>query len=179
MTEAELPLVLGAGMLAAVNPCGFALLPAYLSLLVLGDNIRRRRAAVRRVLGLTAAMTLGFVAVFGIFGLVISPIASGVQRYLPWVTVVVGGAQVAGGGWLPSGRSLPTFGWSPRGPKICRRLVSIVAFGAAYAMASLTCSTATFLAPVDTSFCWCWLAGRRPRWAARSRWNDGSESAVL
>jgi cytochrome c-type biogenesis protein len=34
MTGAELALALGAGMLAAVNPCGFALLPAYLSLLV-------------------------------------------------------------------------------------------------------------------------------------------------
>jgi cytochrome c-type biogenesis protein len=97
-------------------------------------------------------MTLRFVAVFGIFGLVISPIASGVQRYLPWVTVVVGGALVAGGIWLLSGRSLPTFGWSLRGPKIGRRLVSIVAFGAAYAMASLTCSIAPFLALVVDSF---------------------------
>jgi cytochrome c-type biogenesis protein len=41
MTEAELTLALGAGTLAAVNPSGLALLPAYLSLLVLGDNIRR------------------------------------------------------------------------------------------------------------------------------------------
>lgn len=111
MTEAELPLALGAGMLAAVNPCGFALLPAYLSLLVLGDNIRRRRAAVRRVLGLTAAMTLGFVAVFGVFGLVISPIASGVQRYLSWVTVVavVRRSQEVFG-CLPAGRFPPLAG---------------------------------------------------------------------
>jgi cytochrome c-type biogenesis protein len=94
MSEAELALALGAGMLAAVNPCGFALLPAYLSLLVLGDGsaepvearMQSRSAAVVRALVLTAAMTAGFVAVFGIFGLVISPIASGIQRYLPWVT---------------------------------------------------------------------------------------------
>ena len=97
MTEAELALALGAGMLAAVNPCGFALLPAYLSLLVIGDDSPSRGAAARRALALTAAMTAGFVAVFGIFGLVISPIASAVQRYLPWVTVVVGCALVAGG----------------------------------------------------------------------------------
>jgi cytochrome c-type biogenesis protein len=97
-------------------------------------------------------MTLRFVAVFGTFGLVTSPSASGVQRYLPWVTVVVGGALVAGGIWLLSGRSLPTFGWSLRGPKIGPRLVSIVAFGAAYAQASLTCSIAPFLALVVASF---------------------------
>jgi cytochrome c-type biogenesis protein len=149
MTEVELTLALGAGMLAAVNPCGFALLPAYLSLLVLNEESSSLRAAVRRALIFTAAMTAGFVAVFGVFGLVISPIASAVQRYLPWVTVVVGCALVAGGIWLLAGRSLPTFGFSPRGPKISRRLASVVAFGAAYALASLICSIAPFLAP------WC------------------------
>ncbi|HKX14398.1 MAG TPA: cytochrome c biogenesis CcdA family protein [Propionibacteriaceae bacterium] len=152
MTEAELALALGAGMLAAVNPCGFALLPAYLSLFVLDDDSPSRWAAVRRALALTAAMTAGFVAVFGVFGLVISPIASAVQRYLPWVTVAVGFALVAGGIWLLAGHSLPTFGFSPRGPKISRRLVSVVAFGAAYAVASLTCSIAPFLALVVASF---------------------------
>jgi cytochrome c-type biogenesis protein len=152
MTGAELALALGAGMLAAVNPCGFALLPAYLSLLVLDDENSSRWAAVGRALVLTAAMTAGFVAVFGVFGLVISPIASAVQRYLPWVTVAVGSALLAGGIWLLAGRSLPTFGFSPRGPKISRRLVSVVAFGAAYALASLTCSIAPFLALVVASF---------------------------
>lgn len=38
MTDLPLALALGGGMLAAVNPCGFALLPAYLSLLVLSDD---------------------------------------------------------------------------------------------------------------------------------------------
>jgi hypothetical protein len=38
MGQAPLALALAAGMLAAVNPCGFALLPAYLSLLVVGDT---------------------------------------------------------------------------------------------------------------------------------------------
>ncbi len=60
-------------MLAAVNPCGFALLPACLSLLVLGDDAptpprsRLRSsgapiAAVGRALAATAAMTAGFTA---------------------------------------------------------------------------------------------------------------------
>ena len=62
---------------------------------------------------LTFAMTLGFVAVFGIFGLVIAPVASGVEAYLPWVTVLIGVIVVLLGVWLLSGRSLPTFGWSP------------------------------------------------------------------
>ena len=139
-------------MLAAINPCGFALLPAYLSLLVLDDERPSRWAAVGRALALTAAMTAGFVLVFGVFGLVITPIAAGVQRYLPRVTVVVGCALVTGGIWLLAGRSLPAFGWRPRGPKISRSLISMVAFGAAYGMASLTCTIAPFLAVVVASF---------------------------
>ena len=112
-------------MVAAINPCGFALLPAYLSLLVLGDDSREPAAAVGRALALTGAMTLGFVAVFGIFGLVIAPVAAGVQRYLPWVTVVLGLCSCCCSAvWLVAGRSLPTIGWSPRGPELTRRLAS-------------------------------------------------------
>ena len=164
MSEAEFALAVGAGMLAAVNPWGFALLPTYLSLLVLGDGpgtmraepvearTQSRSAAVVRALSLTAAMTAGFVAVFGIFGLVISPIASGIQRYLPWVTAVVGVALVAGGIWLLTGRSLPMFSLGARGSKVGRGLVPMVTFGAAYATASLTCSIGPFLALVVASF---------------------------
>jgi cytochrome c-type biogenesis protein len=90
-------------MVAAINPCGFALLPAYLSLLVIGDSAGSRRSAVGRALAFTGAMTLGFVAVFGIFGLVIAPVAAGVQRYLPWVTVVLGAVGAACGCVLDGG----------------------------------------------------------------------------
>ncbi|MEV1144506.1 hypothetical protein AB0I76_12585, partial [Micromonospora sp. NPDC049799] len=48
MTDAPYGLALGAGLLAAVNPCGFALLPAYLSMLVLGDGPADRRGPLGR-----------------------------------------------------------------------------------------------------------------------------------
>jgi len=151
MTEGLLALALGAGMVAAVNPCGFALLPAYLSLVVLDDGGGSRRAAVGRALALTGALTLGFVAVFGVFGLVIAPIAVGVERYLPWVTVALGLLLVLLGGWLLAGRTLPNVGWSPQGPRLTRRLASMVGFGAAYALASLSCTIGPFLAVVVAS----------------------------
>jgi len=152
MTGGLLALALGAGMVAAINPCGFALLPAYLSLVVLGEGGTSRRAAVGRALTLTGALTLGFVAVFGIFGLVIAPVAAGVQQYLPWVTVVVGILLLALGAWLLAGRTLPTIGWNPRGPHLTLRLGPMVGFGAAYALASLTCTVGPFLAIVVASF---------------------------
>ncbi len=61
-----------AGTVATVNPCGFALLPAYLSyFLGLGDDRRGSGESanpVLRALAVSAAVTLGFVVVFGVMG---------------------------------------------------------------------------------------------------------------
>ena len=62
-------LAFGAGLVAALNPCGFAMLPAYLALVVQGENVGRR-AAVGRAVTATAAMALGFLTVFGGFGII-------------------------------------------------------------------------------------------------------------
>ncbi len=150
--SSDLLLALTAGMLAAVNPCGFALLPAYLSLLIVDADDAGRGAAVRRALVSTGCLTIGFVAVFAVFGLVVAPLAAGIQQYLPYVTVVLGILLVLAGVWLLIGRSLPAFGWSPRGPQLRRRAGSMIGFGASYAIASLTCTIAPFLAVVVTSF---------------------------
>ena len=151
-------LALAAGMLAAANPCGFALLPAYLSLLVVGDdNVGARPrshgpgrpAAAARALVLTAAMTLGFAVVFGVFGLVISPVAGSAQQHLPWFGVAVGLLLAGMGGWLLAGRHLPSFGLTlRRGPAVTRSVPSMVLFGVAYALTSLTCTIGPFLAVV-------------------------------
>jgi cytochrome c-type biogenesis protein len=146
-------LALAAGTLAAVNPCGFALLPAYLSFLIVGDGGAGRGAAVGRALAATAAMTAGFAAVFGAFGLVIAPLAGTVQRHLPWVTVGMGVLLVGLGGWLLAGRTLPGLGLAvSRGPVARRSLPSMALFGAAYAVASLSCTIGPFTAIVVTSF---------------------------
>ncbi|WP_020388690.1 cytochrome c biogenesis CcdA family protein [Kribbella catacumbae] len=153
MPDGLLAIALGAGMLAAVNPCGFALLPAYLSLLVTGDQPPNRATAVGRALLLTAGMTLGFAAVFGVFGLAVAPVASSVQRYLPWFTIGLGLLLAGLGAWLLTGRPLPTLAFHRRGPaKLTRSLRSMIAFGASYAIASLSCTIAPFLAVVVSSF---------------------------
>ncbi|MEO6512313.1 MAG: cytochrome c biogenesis protein CcdA [Nocardioides sp.] len=150
MDTGALSLALGAGLLAAVNPCGFALLPAYLGMLVAdgpGDTV----AAVGRALRLTAAMTLGFAAVFLLFGLVVVPAAASVQEYLPWVTLTFGVLVAMAGVWLLSGRSLPVPRWRPRGFGPSGSTLGMVGFGASYALASVTCTIAPFLAVVASS----------------------------
>ncbi|MFC0528401.1 cytochrome c biogenesis CcdA family protein [Phytohabitans kaempferiae] len=148
MTQTTLVLALTAGMLAAVNPCGFALLPAYLSLLVAGESTGD---TVWRALTSTAALTAGFVAVFGAFGLAVAPAAGWIQQRLPWLTVGLGVLLVAVGGWLAAGRALPAPWRGPRAPELRRTLPSMALFGAAYAAASLSCTVGPFLAIVVVS----------------------------
>jgi cytochrome c biogenesis protein CcdA len=136
-----LALALTAGMLAAVNPCGFALLPAYLSVLVARDP-------GGGPIFCTAALTLGFVSVFGAFGLVLAPAAGWLSPRLPWLTVVFGAGLALTGVWLLAGRSLP--GPRLRTPRLTGSAWSMVLFGMAYAVASLGCAAGPFLAIVVT-----------------------------
>ncbi|WP_129663593.1 cytochrome c biogenesis CcdA family protein [Phytoactinopolyspora endophytica] len=147
-------LAVAAGMLAVVNPCGFALLPAYASMLVVGKDSPTQAAAIGRALAFAGAMTGGFVAVFGVFGLLLTVAAntSGVQRYLPWFTLVLGVLLVGLGGWLLAGRDLPGLRLNVSGPALTRSAPSMAMFGVAYATASLSCTLAPFLATVVASF---------------------------
>ena len=144
-------LAFAAGMVAAFNPCGFAMLPAYLMLVVQrGDG--GRLDAVGRALAATAAMALGFLTVFGLFGLLTVSVASTVQRYLPYVTVLVGIVLVALGVWLLSGRELAIRSaargarWVPTA-----RVGSMYGYGVGYAIASLSCTIGPFLAVTGSS----------------------------
>jgi cytochrome c biogenesis protein CcdA len=146
-----LGLAFAAGMVAAFNPCGFAMLPAYLMLVIQREE-GRPTAAVGRALVASAAMALGFVAVFGLFGLLTLSVASAVQRYLPYGTVVIGVVLVALGIWLLAGRELP--GWSMgKGARWAptARMGSMFGYGVGYALASLSCTVGPFLAVTGSS----------------------------
>lgn len=146
MHQELVALAFGAGLVAALNPCGFAMLPAYLALVVRGERAGQL-AAVGRALAATAAMAAGFVAVFGSFGLLTVSAAATVQRYLPYITVAIGIALVALGVWLLIGREFivsapkPSARWAPTA-----RLGSMFTYGLSYAVASLSCTIAPFLA---------------------------------
>lgn len=153
MDTATLGFALSAGLVAAVNPCGFAMLPAYLALVVLGEGTERSHTtAMARALAATAAMTLGFLLVFGTFGLVVAPLASQVQQYLPAVTVVIGAALIGLGVWLVSGRELTVLLPKFAGGAPTAQLGSMLGYGIAYAIASLSCTIGPFLAVTGTTF---------------------------
>lgn len=149
MQQDLLGLAFAAGLVAALNPCGFAMLPAYLALVVRGSS-GGGVAAVGRALAATAGMTLGFLAVFGVFGVLTVSLASTVQQYMPFVTVLIGIALVALGIWLLAGRELSLLlpnrlgrraSWAPTSA-----LGSMFGYGVGYAVASLSCTIGPFLA---------------------------------
>ncbi len=107
-------LAFAAGMVAAFNPCGFAMLPAYLTFVVQREG-GTQAAAVGRALGATAAMALGFLAVFGSFGLLTVSVAARCSATCRYVTLVVGVSLVALGIWLLLGRELTVAARSGRG----------------------------------------------------------------
>jgi cytochrome c-type biogenesis protein len=140
------------GLVAAVNPCGFAMLPAYLSyfLGLEGDDDADR--SVLRALSVGLTVTAGFVAVFAIIGYVIENVSDEVRDKLPHATIVIGIGLVALAvamlmGYQPILR-LPKF---QKGTG-SRELWSMFLFGVSYAVASLSCTIATFLALTTTTF---------------------------
>ncbi|KWX67769.1 cytochrome c biogenesis CcdA family protein [Mycobacterium sp. NAZ190054] len=141
-------LAFAAGLVAALNPCGFAMLPAYLALVVRGTG-SRVPAAVGRAVSATVVMSLGFLTVFAAFGLLTVAVASAVQQYMPYVTVTIGSVLVLLGVWLSSGRELsmvrPGRG-SGAGSAPTSRLGSMFGYGVGYAVASLSCTVGPFLA---------------------------------
>ncbi|PZS21882.1 MAG: hypothetical protein DLM61_27280 [Pseudonocardiales bacterium] len=153
MDPQTLGFALAAGLVAALNPCGFSMLPAYLALVVVGDGEQRGRgAAVGRALGATAVMALGFLVVFGTFGLLIAPLTSSVQQYLPAVTVLIGAAMVGLGIWMLTGRELTVVLPKLRRGAPTAQLSSMFGYGLAYAIASLSCTIGPFLAVTSTTF---------------------------
>lgn len=152
MLEGPFALAFGAGMVATINPCGFAMLPAYLSYFVGTDEPERRERSLGRAAVVGGAVTAGFVVVFGIVGTIISNVSRALLDYVPYVTVAIGIALVVLAVAM-------LFGFEPvlRLPKLdkgtgSRELGSMFVFGVSYAIASLGCTIGPFLSVTATTF---------------------------
>jgi cytochrome c-type biogenesis protein len=143
-----------AGMLAAVNPCGFALLPGYLGL-YLGESVDAASPARRlgRALGVAGTVSAAFVLTFGAAGLLLTTAGAALGAALPLVGLAVGLGLAAAGAYLLSGGTLA----SSIGDRAAARLAGAArtpgyrgyaAYGFAYAAASLGCALPIFLTVV-------------------------------
>ena len=147
-----------AGVVASVNPCGFAMLPAYLGL-YLSDGKAQERGAVsrlRRAVLVGAAVTAGFVLMFAVVGVPIGLGARGLVDVFPWVGLAIGVVLTAAGAYLLSGGKL----YSSLAVRISARVGNPASngvrgyftFGIAYGTASLSCTLPIFLAVIGGTF---------------------------
>ena len=147
---------LAAGMASAVNPCGFAMLPAYLGL-YLGSNLAEEQrpgiaAGMLRGLTVGGAVSAGFIVLFGIVGGAIGLSASFISDLLPWLGLLIGAALVGAGAWMVAGGKLYT-GLAARaadrlGNPNTVSIRSFFTFGLSYGTASLSCTLPIFIAVV-------------------------------
>lgn len=151
------------GLVAAFNPCGCALLPAYLSYFLglesrgSGADDVSSTALMRVVLrGIVVGLTLtaGFVLVFGAFGLLFETVLSQgtILERIGYVTIVIGIVMVAIGVWMLTGRDI-----NLRLPRLSRGgdsrgIASVFMFGISYAVVSLSCTIGLFIAAVAATF---------------------------
>jgi cytochrome c-type biogenesis protein len=134
------------GLLAAVNPCGFVLLPTYLLYFLGMENLRpgAERSSIRRALTVGLAVSAGFMLVFVVIGVVYKWSTSWFVDKSPWISLAIGLALVVLGIAMVFGFRIPF-----TTPKLDigrrdRTVRSMFVFGIAYAVASIGCTIGLF-----------------------------------
>jgi cytochrome c biogenesis protein CcdA len=149
----------GAGMVSTVNPCGFSLLPAYLSLYLSGrdDGTASSHPLLKgcKALLIGTAVTLGFTVLFSLVGVIIWAGGYILMQYLPWLGLLIGAILICLGLFLLAGKSVHT--------ALPARLANLIGnpasqgfntyflFGIGYGMASLGCTLPIFLVVVGSA----------------------------
>lgn len=150
-----------AGMVSSVNPCGFAMLPAYLGLyLSESDAVGAGESSVGtrllRALLIGGTVSVGFVVLFAAVGTPIGFGARGIADAFPWIGLIIGVLLVVAGAYLLSGGKLyNNFAASISarfGNANSKSVRSYFMFGLAYGTASLSCTLPIFLAVIGGTF---------------------------
>lgn len=153
MDLGPLTLALAAGGLSTINPCGFAMLPAYLTFYVGADDDQLPSATSRTAQGLKTGLmvTAGFLLVFGLVGLPITYGATRIVRTIPWIGMALGVTLLAVGIATFFGRKISMTINNPIRPEQNRKPQTMFLFGIGYGIASLGCTLPVFLAVIGAS----------------------------
>jgi cytochrome c-type biogenesis protein len=140
------------GMVAAVNPCGFILLPTYLMyfLGLQGVAPGSQRASIRRALLVSAAVSTGFLSVFLVAGIISYNFTNWINENAKYATGLIGVGLLVLGVAMLFGYKLPfmtpNINAGSDGPE--RTMRAMFVFGIAYAVASIGCTIGLFIATV-------------------------------
>lgn len=155
MDQLNFAFAFSAGMLATINPCGWAMLPAFVSY-YLGSRQEgyEEKPFVARLwdgLMLGLLVTAGFLVIFGGAGIAISSGLRVIVQWMPFVALLVGIALTLLGIWLLAGKSIPFSLPALKVDLQSRNPRTAFLFGIAYALASLGCTLPIFLVVVGSS----------------------------
>jgi cytochrome c-type biogenesis protein len=148
-----LTIALAAGGLSVLNPCGFPLLPAFLSFYLGAEEERLPSAPTRVLQGVLvgALVAAGFLGVFALVGLPVGFGVGAVADAVDWVGLATGVGLALAGVAALAGRRLHL----PAVPAIRarreRRIGAMLLFGVGYGAASLGCTLPILLALVGAS----------------------------
>src|SRR5262245_11052414 len=153
MNTVPVSVALVAGGLAVVNPCGFPLLPAFLSFYLGADEDQLPSAPTRVLQGLLVGglVTVGFLGLFAAVGLPISLGVSALSDAVPWAGIATGVLLVLVGLFALADVRVPV----PVNLRVRvvreRRAGAMLLFGVGYGAASLGCTLPLFLTLVGVS----------------------------
>ena len=150
MIEAPLAVAFAAGLVAIMNPCGFAMLPAYLSYFIgTGhEDAVSRPEALRRALVVGGVMSLSFLLIFGITGIAITAGFRAVIDWIPYIALGIGGLVALLGVAMSFGYELRVGLPKAKSANKDNSLRSVFVFGLSYGAASLSCTLPVFLSVV-------------------------------
>ncbi|MGW4058592.1 cytochrome c biogenesis CcdA family protein [Amycolatopsis sp. NPDC004747] len=142
-----------AGGLAILNPCGFAMLPAFLSLYVGAQEEKLPRAGSRAVQGILVGLlvTAGFLAVFAVIGIPITLGVGQIATAIPWIGFALGIVMAAVAVATLAGKRLELPIRTGRLRSERRNPAAMLYFGLGYGLASLSCTLPIFLVVIGAS----------------------------
>lgn len=146
-------IALTAGGLAVLNPCGFPLLPAFLSYYLGADERRLPPAPTRALQGVAVGGLVagGFVGFFTAVALPIGYGAGALAAAVPWLGLATGALLALAGLAAVAGARIALPLHLHLRPRRERRAAAMLLFGVAYGAASLGCTLPIFLTLVATS----------------------------
>jgi cytochrome c biogenesis protein CcdA len=145
-----------AGMVASVNPCGFLMLPTYISyhLGTQEEGYYEQPVAKRglNALALGLVATAGFLVILAAVGIVVAAGGQWLISVFPYAGLAIGAAMAGLGLWLLiTHRTLGIMAASRVTVSPQRNLRNVFLFGIAYATGSLSCTLPIFLVVVGSS----------------------------
>ena len=145
-----------AGVVSAVNPCGFAMLPAYLGL-YMSTSIYEKDSThygkmILKGLFIGCCVGLGVLSLFLFVGLMTGFALNFIRSIMEWVGLLLGVGLITIGIWLMNGGRLYTSLTARIGQSIGNptqiSLKGFFLFGVSYGVASLSCTLPIFLSVV-------------------------------